>query len=111
MCVMFLHYISDEKTTREHITTQSNIPVSNVVLLNSVDSGDICSCINSPIGLGSMQLFNSFSENCRTLTYIRECGSTLYVRLACTAPPTNTNFRLTFLLTRLQEGLYEDLAV
>ena len=42
---------------------------------------------------------------------IRECGSTLYVGLACTAPPTNTNFRLTFLLTRLQEALYEDLAV
>ena len=25
--------------------------------------------------------------------------------------PTNTNFRLTFLLTRLQEAIYEDLAV
>ena len=36
---------------------------------------------------------------------------TLYVELARTAPPTNTNFRLTFLLTRLQEALYEDLAV
>ena len=42
---------------------------------------------------------------------IRECGSSLYVELARTAPPTNTNFRLTFLLTRLQEALYEDLAV
>ena len=42
---------------------------------------------------------------------IRECGSTLYVGVARTAPPTNTNFRLTFLLTRLQEALYEDLAV
>ena len=42
---------------------------------------------------------------------IRECGSTLYVGLARTVPPTNTNFRLTFLLTRLQEALYEDLAV
>ena len=42
---------------------------------------------------------------------IRECGSTLYVGLARIAPPTNTNFRLTFLLTRLQEALYEDLAV
>ena len=41
----------------------------------------------------------------------RECGSTLYVGLARTAPPTNTNFRLTFLLTRLQEALYEDLPV
>ena len=41
--------------------------------------------------------------------YIRECGSTLYVGLAHAVPPTNTNFRLTFLLTRLQEALYEDL--
>ena len=40
---------------------------------------------------------------------IRECGSTLYVGLARAVPPTNTNFRLTFLLTRLQEALYEDL--
>ena len=40
MCVMFLHYISDEKikTTRDQDTTQSNIPVSKFVLLNSVDS-------------------------------------------------------------------------
>ena len=43
--------------------------------------------------------------------YIREYGSTLYVGLARTAPPTNTNFRLTFLLTITQEALYEDLAV
>ena len=43
--------------------------------------------------------------------YQRECGSTLYVELARTAPPTNTNFRLSFLLTRLQEALYEDLPV
>ena len=43
--------------------------------------------------------------------YIREYGSTLYVGLARAISPTNTNFRLTFLLTRLQEALYEDLAV
>ena len=43
------------------------------------------------------------------LGYIRECGSTLYVGLAHTAPPTNTNFRLTFLLPRLQEALYGDI--
>ena len=42
---------------------------------------------------------------------IRECGSTLYVGLARAVSPTNTSFRLTFLLTRLQEALYEDLAV
>ena len=41
----------------------------------------------------------------------REYGSTLYVGLARAVSPTNTNFRLTFLLTRLQEALYEDLAV
>ena len=42
---------------------------------------------------------------------IREFGSTLYVGLACAVPPTNTNFRLTYLLTRLQEAPYEDLPV
>ena len=42
---------------------------------------------------------------------ISECGSTLYVGLARAVPPANTNFRLTFLLTRLQEALYEDLPV
>ena len=42
---------------------------------------------------------------------IREYGSTLYVGLARDVSPTNTNFRLTFLLTRLQEALYECLAV
>ena len=46
--------------------------------------------------------------NCR---HIREYGSTLYVGLARAVSPTNTNFRLTYLLTRLQEALYEDLAV
>ena len=42
---------------------------------------------------------------------IRECSSTLYVGLACTVLPTNTNFRLTFLLTGLQEAVYEDFSV
>ena len=42
---------------------------------------------------------------------IREYGSTLYVGLAHDVSPTNTNFQLTFLLTRLQEALYEDLDV
>ena len=43
------------------------------------------------------------------LFIIRYCGSTLYVGLAHTTLPTNTTFRLTFLLTLLQEALYEDL--
>ena len=40
MCVMFLHYISDEKTktTKDQVITQSNISVSKFALLNSVDS-------------------------------------------------------------------------
>ena len=38
---------------------------------------------------------------------IREYDSTLYVGLARAVSPTNTNLRLTFLLTRLQEALYE----
>ena len=42
---------------------------------------------------------------------LREYGSTLYVGLSRAVSPTNTNFGLTFLLTRLQEALYEDLAV
>ena len=42
---------------------------------------------------------------------IREYSSTLYIGLARAVSPTNTNFRLTFLLTRVQEALYEDLAV
>ena len=53
-------------------------------------------------------LVNGFSV---IIIIIREYGSTLYVGLARAASPTNTNFRLTFLLTRLQEALYEDLAV
>ena len=45
------------------------------------------------------------------LFIIREYGSTLYVGLARAVSPINTNFWLTFLLTRLQEALYEELAV
>ena len=50
----------------------------------------------------------TFLASC-DLFIIRQCGSTLYVGLARAVPPTNTNFRLTFLLTQLQEALYEDL--
>ena len=42
---------------------------------------------------------------------IREYGSTLYVWLARAVSHTNANFRLTCLLTRLQEAPYEDFAV
>ena len=53
-------------------------------------------------------LVNGFSV---IIIIIREYDSTPYVGLARAVSPTNTNFRLTFLLTRLQEALYEDLAV
>ena len=56
-----------------------------------------------------VHIFKSFHNE--SLVVIREYGSTLYVGLARAVSPTNTNFRLTFLLTRLQEALYEDLAV
>ena len=42
---------------------------------------------------------------------LSESTVVLYVGLARAVSPTNTNFRLTFLLTRLQEALYEDIAV
>ena len=43
--------------------------------------------------------------SCDLFIMIREGSSTLYVGLAHTVPPTNTNFRLTFLITRLQRAL------
>ena len=46
-----------------------------------------------------------FQELFHNESYITEYGSTLYVGLARAVSPTNTNFRLTFLLTRLQEAL------
>ena len=68
-------------------------------------------------GTSAVAFASVYSEKTRLkklmkmIIIIRECGSTLYIGLARTAPPTNTNFRLTLLLTRLQEALYEDLAV
>ena len=51
-------------------------------------------------------------ENCwprgSSRASIPTCGSTLYVGLARAVSPTNTNFWLTFLLTRLQEALSEE---
>ena len=45
------------------------------------------------------------------LFILRESSSTHYVGLGYTAPPTNTNFWLTFFLPRLQEALYGDIPV
>ena len=61
--------------------------------------------------LSPLQILATLSKYAHNWLFIRECGSTLYVGLARTASPTNTNFRLIFLLTRLQEALYEDLPV
>ena len=38
MCVMFLHYISEERPKLPGIKSQSNISVAKFALLNSVDS-------------------------------------------------------------------------
>ena len=70
-----------------------------------VKSDILINWINGPILLGTNVVHLS-GVHC-----IREYGSTLYVGLARAVSPTNTNFRLAFLLTRLQEALYEDLAV
>ena len=43
---------------------------------------------------GSKYIVGSGTDNRASI--IRECDSTLYVESACTALPTNTNFRLTF---------------
>ena len=63
--------------------------------------------ISLPFLLQFVQFIPNFTPACA----IREYGSTLYVGLARAVSPTNSKFRLTFLLTRLQEALYEDLAV
>ena len=66
----------------------------------------------STLYVGLARAISPTNTNFRlTFLLIREYGSTLYVGLARAVSPTNTNFRLTFLLTRLQEALYEDLAV
>ena len=56
-------------------------------------------------------MFSSYVALPNQFQSIRECGSTLYVGMAHPAPHTNTNFQITFLLTRLLEALYEDLPV
>ena len=48
------------------------------------------------------QILNIQTEKWKNTLVIREYGSTLYVGLARAVSPTNTNFRLTFLLTRLR---------
>ena len=79
----------------------------------------ICGCVCIPVAKHGMlelipQTLFFFLERARVNMeggsgYLRL--STLYVGLARAVSPTKTNFRLTFLLTRLQEPLYEDLAV
>ena len=66
-------------------------------------------CICNLKSISVLHLFFHLLVN--GFSVIREYGSTVYVGLAHAISPTNTNFRLTFLLTRLQEALYEDLAV
>ena len=67
--------------------------------------------LNLWVQLSSGSAFPQPDKNGKFLRFFiifRECGSNLYVGLAHTAPPTNTNFQLSFQLTQLQEALYED---
>ena len=76
--------------------------------LQLVESSSLVSVLFREIFI---RTYISFFLLVNVFSVIREYGSTLYVGLACAVSPSNTNFRLTFLLTRLQEDLYEDLAV
>ena len=72
----------------------------------------VCSCISDVvIALIHCEKTHLKKLMMKMVIIIREYGSTLYVGLPRAVSPTNTNFRLTFLLTRLQEALYEDLAL
>ena len=66
-------------------------------------------------GISHVAFVSVYSEKTRLKKcwsmIIRECGSTLYVGLPHALLPTNTNFGLTFSLTRLQEALYEHISV
>ena len=59
------------------------------------------------------QICDSTIILCRLLfDYLTEHASIISISILISElPPTNTNFQLTFLLTRLQEALYEDLPV
>ena len=79
---------------------------SSGIVLNKVNEKSYRECLKGE-SITKVQ-FNFFAS---TNTYIRVCSSILYVGLAHAVSPTNTNLWLTFLLTRLQEALYEDLPV
>ena len=78
-----------------------------ILIVRLIHCYDVLIFIIIPLGKSSSSLPN----NSLFSLVIREYGSTLYVGLARAVSPTNTNFRLTFLLTQLQEALYKDLAV
>ena len=96
--------------------------VENILTLGKLLSLWFCFVLHSILFLISQTSYRTYKiissyELARSimgtifLVIIREYGSILYVGLSRAVSPTNTNFRLTFLLTRHQEDLYEDLAV
>ena len=93
---IILYYYCDQPSSFSQAPSACGVQCSTERLVREVFSHPYISLFHL--------LVNGFSV-------IREYGSTLYVGLARAVSPTNTNFRLTFLLTRLQEALYEDLAV
>ena len=55
--------------------------------------------LNARVFLENLHKIEVALTPCCSYAYIREYGSTLYVGLARAVSPTNTSFRLTFLLT------------
>ena len=100
--------LSKSMETWEELSTNCNLKVMSPVG-DVASGGDRHLDITFGLQLNALPFFLYFLEKRLTIpTYlffhllvnvffvIRECGSTLYVGLACAVPPTITNFRLTF---------------
>ena len=102
-------------------TPRTLIPVWTLPLRHISSSLSVARPFTNGVEWGWKKCTDPMVGGARSITLYDACtpssgeyGSTLYVGLArAVSPisPTNTNFRLTFLLTRLQKALYEDLAV
>ena len=98
-------------------TPSANEPTKDLILAHTVQLKSMIKVhfpgrmVSSGISDVAIALVHYEKTHLKKLINIRECGSTLYVGLARTVPPTNTNFHLSILLIRLQEAVYEDLPV
>ena len=91
--------------TQKNIVMYDFFKTMNMCWINNhSSSGFQTTCVSIDMNVKVGQILKCLHLSESTVVY------TLY-GLARAVSPTNTNFRLTFLLTRLQEALYEDLAV